>query len=138
MSVDFNSVMSKAFSEAQRRKNIGNAAGFVEVDGVTKSAESQGSELSVTDIANAMKAGRVKKEEDNNFIATNGRGFKVIRDDKKDDKVNEVSPASMQAQERVNQMQNKITAIQNTAEVAVDRQNNIASSLRSYRDPFIK
>ncbi len=136
MSVDFNSMISQAASESQRRKNIGNSFGFVEVDGVTAAAQSQkaGSELSVEDIANAMKSGRVKKESDNRFIEQNGRGFKVNREGNEES----LSPASLQAQEKITNMQNKITAIQNNAEVSLGRQNNIAESLKSYQqNPFI-
>jgi hypothetical protein len=139
MSVDFNSMINKALSESQQRRAFGNSAKFLEVDNVSKSTETKsGGELSVEDIANAMKSGRLKKEEDNNFISTNGKSFKINRT-KEDKEENVLSPMAMKSQEKIVQMQNKITSIQENAEIATNRQNNVAQSLRSIqRDPFIK
>ena len=137
MSVDFNAMISQATNEAQRRRNIGQSAAFVEAEGFNKSAQAQkeGAELSVGDIANAMKAGRTKRQEDNSFVSTNGKGFKVNRGEK--DK--ELSPMAIQAQEKIVNMQNQITAIQNNADQSLGRQNNIANTLKSYqKDPFAK
>lgn len=136
MSVDFNSMISQATNEAQRRRNIGQSAAFVEAEGFNKSAQAQkeASELTIGDIANAIKAGRNKRHEDNSFVSTNGKSFKVHRGEKE-----ELSPMAAQAQEKIVNMQNQITAIQNSAEQSVGRQNNIANTLRSYqKDPFAK
>lgn len=137
MSVDFNSMISQAASESQRRKNIGQSMAFVEINGVTQSVDSQknGSELSVSDIANAMKAGRVRKGDDNRFISSNGKTFKINREEKDEP----LSASALQSQEKITNMQSKIVAIQNNAEVSVGRQNDIANSLKSYQqNPFIK
>ena len=78
MSVDFNSMINKALSESQQRRAFGNSAKFLEVDNVSKSTETKsGGELSVEDIANAMKSGRLKKEEDNKIEVKSLQPFEI-------------------------------------------------------------
>ncbi|MFN8576688.1 MAG: hypothetical protein U0354_07510 [Candidatus Sericytochromatia bacterium] len=139
MSVDFNSMINKALSDVQQRKALGNSLKNLEGNSVSKANETQtGGELSVEDIANAMKVGRLKREDDNKFISTNGNSFKVNRE--KDDKLeNNLSPMSIKAQEQIITMQNKISSIKENSQVATDRQNILAQSMRAIqKDPFAK
>lgn len=139
MSVDFNSMINKALSDVQQRKALGNSLKNLEGNSVSKANETQtGGELSVEDIANAMKVGRLKREDDNKFISTNGNSFKVNRE--KDDKLeNNLSPMSIKAQEKIITMQNKISSIKENSQVATDRQNIVAQSMRAIqKDPFAK
>lgn len=135
MSVDFNAVMSEAYSKAMQRKNMGNSIANMTSDGVSKSnSPNGGSELSVEDLANAMKTGRLKREEDNSFIATNGKAFKINKNEKDEEAT--VNPMTLKAQETAVQMQNKISSIQESSAIATNRQNNILRSVQ--RDPFAK
>lgn len=135
MSIDFNTAMSEAYSKAMQRKSMGNSIANMTADGVTKSnSPNGGSELSVEDLANAMKKGRVKKEEDNTFISTNGKFLKTERKDK--DQEPSLSPMAIKTQESVVQIQNKITSLHDNAVESTNRQNNILRSAQ--RDPFAK
>ena len=128
MSVDFNSVMNNAWHEAQKKRQAAAtmSAGLLNQNSVQESGRS--SELSVEDIALAMKTANTKKHNDTNFISTHGKEFKKTEDEK-------LNPVA----EIVSNTQNNIEEIKNNSEIALDRQSAIAKSLKSHQhNPYAR
>lgn len=137
MSVEFNSVMTQAINDAHRRR--------VAATGVTdqvynkesiKGTAFVGSDISVEDITNAMKARNAKKSVDNNFVSKHTQ----VKDKEESDVV--MGVASPQANMRINQvaeqMENKLNSAQKLAEISFERKSNVAESMRASRkNPFI-
>jgi hypothetical protein len=123
MSVDFNAVMNNAWQEAQKRRQVAasSTAGLLNQQSVEQSGGT--SELSVEDIANAMKNANTKKHEDTDFVSTHGKEFKITEDEK----LNPVNKI-------VAETHNKIAEIKHNAEIALDRQAAISKSLKSYQN----
>jgi hypothetical protein len=124
MSVDFNSIITNAINEAQKRRNSAASVtqGIVNADAMGESGRS--SELSMEDIATAMKAKSSQKHSDTDFITNHGKAFKVTHDE--DDKTPGVA-ANVTA---------KIHAISESSEQHVNRKSEIAQSLQTYRKPY--
>lgn len=137
MSVEFNSVMTQAINDAHRRR--------VAATGVTdqvynkesiKGTAFVGSDISVEDITNAMKARNAKKSVDNNFVSKHTQ----VKDKEESDVV--MGVASPQATLKINQvaeqMENKLNSAQKLAEMSFERKSNVAESMRASRkNPFI-
>jgi tartrate dehydratase beta subunit/fumarate hydratase class I family protein len=137
MSVEFNSVMTQAINDAHRRRAA--ATGVTDQTYTTDSIKGTafvGSELSVEDITNAIKAKNTKKHEDNHFISNHTQ----VKDKKDDDIMMAAGPsqASMRINQVAEQMESKLNLAQKTAEKSFERKSNVAESMRSTRkNPFI-
>lgn len=137
MSVEFNSVMTQAINEAHRRR--------VAATGVTdqvytkdsiKNTAFVGSEISVEDIANAIKSKNAKKQEDNQFVSNHTK----VKDKKEEENLMGIAnnPVNQRIEQVASQVESKITLAQKSAEKALERQSNVAQSMRTTRkNPFL-
>lgn len=133
MSIDANAAIKYAIDQAQIRRAAatGVTDAVFNADGVTKAAE-RVTELSVEDLAGAMKTRNAKKQDENQFIQDNRLSFLKRKDNEDDEASNPIHAVARN-------FENKINSIQNNAVKAIDRQNNIAGSLKTIqKDPFVK
>ena len=134
MSIDFNSIINSAFDSANRQQSV--AAGVVDSvfnpGGVAKSTPGGLSELSIEDIASAVKSRGAKKSEENKFVERHTVST-FERKDKKEEGNFSVNNSV------VGRAQDAINAIQASADVSLLRQNQIADNLRkTTSNPFTK
>ena len=126
MSVDFNSVINQALSNAQARRNAASSTvnGLVNSGNMDYSAKSTaGSALTMEDIAAGMKASKSKKNEDSDFILNHGISKRAEKE--------ACAPAE------IGLVNDKISSAHHNAEKALARQIEVSNSLRDIRnDPF--
>jgi len=131
-SIDYNALVNKAFQEAQQRKQAvmsdklmtNNATSIAK----TLEESGRGSELSVEMITDAMKARDAKERLTEDFLINHSNKLR-----EKENK--NISITAKIGQE----VQQKITQIQASTEISLDRQGNIARSLKGYQNnPFAK
>lgn len=128
--MDVNSLITSALDSANKRR--ANAAGINDklLSNVTKVVDQGYSQISVEDIANAMKARNDKKQVDNTFIERHGKEL-----DEKDK--NEFDPSIALTSSAVSNTHNKIAEVHNHSEKMMDRQADVFSSLKkSQSNPF--
>ncbi len=127
MGTDINSLISNAMDLAQQRRAA--ASGVTDSvfnpDNVKSSATSLGvTELSIEDLAGAMKNRNASKSNDNKTISDKFQGIGKISKEPKHS-------------EAVEKTQDKIIAIDNTTVKALARQSEVAQSLKSQSsNPF--
>lgn len=128
--MDVNSLITSALDSANKRR--ANAAGINDklLSNVTKVVDQGYSQISVEDIANAMKARNDKKQVDNTFIERHGKEL-----DERDK--NEFDPSIALTSSAVSNTHNKIAEVHNHSEKMMDRQADVFSSLKkSQSNPF--
>jgi hypothetical protein len=97
------------------------------------------SELSMGDIVDAMKAKNAQKHDDNKFISTLGKQFKVTEDEESGSAEGEAGIKSeiTMTSDIANCVQDKISEVQDHTEQVLGRQAEISQSLKSYQqNPF--
>lgn len=128
--MDVNSLITSALDSANKRR--ANAAGINDklLSNVTKVVDQGYSQISVEDIANAMKARNDKKQVDNTFIERHGKEL-----DERDK--NEFDPSIALTSSAVSNTHKKIAEVHNHSEKMMDRQADVFSSLKkSQSNPF--
>lgn len=126
MSVDFNSIITRAAQESVKRRSQMSAlnAGLLNPENVAQSGRS--SELSMEDIVGAMKAKNAEKKIDNKFVEQYGKAFKIHEDEE----IKNPTAENVQA---------KIEDIKAHSAMALDRQADIAKSLKAqHKNPYVK
>lgn len=130
--MDVNSLITSALDSANKRR--ANAAGINDklLSNVTKVVDQGYSQISVEDIANAMKARNDKKQVDNTFIERHGKEL-----DERDKKVGDFDPSIALTSSAVSNTHNKIAEVHNHSEKMMDRQADVFSALKkSQSNPF--
>jgi len=119
MSVDFNSIVNKAFEQAakNRANRLAISQGIINKDTVDKSNKSfsysVNSDLSMEDVAKAIKEKNDKKEIDNKFITN----------------YSQLSSIGKKVYKIVSETQDKIQQVSNTTEIANNRLSNVSKDL---------
>ncbi|MFN8673511.1 MAG: hypothetical protein U0457_15680 [Candidatus Sericytochromatia bacterium] len=136
--MELNSILNSALEQAQKRRAAasGMTDKFLTVDGIKKSAEDQGySEVSVEDLANAMKLRDKSKSVDNLFVERH----LTADNDKKDDKEKvEATGSTAKASTIVEHAHSKIKEVSKHTEILNQRKDNVFQNLRqSQNNPFV-
>lgn len=134
--MDMNSLITNALDNANKRRAA--AAGLTDKllskDGMAKASDQGLSEISVEDLANAMKSRNERKQVDNLFVERNGKD--LHEKDEKQFGVNDVSMAS--SSHAVSNTHNKIAEVYNHSEKMINRQSEVFSEIRKVQNnPFV-